>query len=825
MAGKPARISNSAPKINQINVQTSAYGVAETIGWGTFRASCNMIWTDDFKAIANTSSQKTGGKGGGAKVTNTTYTYTSAVMLAICQGPIQAIRRVYKDKSVFVTGSTSALAQAGLSAAFGNVGQTAWSYLTTNHPAQALGYSGLAYAYASNYLLTDTASLSNHGFEVQGRFRVVVGSDTLNDADPRLIIEDFLTNAVYGVPGWGASLIGSLSDYALFCKASNFLLSPCLDQQRAATEILEEWLKATNSDAVWSDGVIKIKPLGDTAVTANGVTWTPDLSPLYDLTDDDLIPASDGDDPVSSKIERPSDAYNYLQLEFLDRAREYNTNTISAYDQANIEEFGKKKNDQPVVLHCICDATIANNILQVLLQRSCYVREAFNFRVDWRFSLLEPLDYLTITSGPLEGVFIRINDVTEDEDGGFEIDAEEMLVGAGSAALYGRQQAGGYINNWDADPGSVAAPLIVNPPIEYASSGVKTFDPATGVPQITLNKYVAWIAVAGVDPDWGGAEVWISFDNLEYQQIGVINGASRYGVTTSTLAIGTNPDTVNSVNVDLKISNGELLPATSTEAEAGSTISIIGGEMVGYTAATLTGPNAYLLDGYIRRGLYGTPITAHPSGTPFLRADAAIFEYEYTPDQVGKTVYIKLPSFNLYQQANQNLSDAGTYSLVLAPNTSGSFDLILGTLTGIGKLGTKDQTDTPDIIDGAVSQSIPSYTNTPTYSIPNGTSMLGVTITPVRANGIKIIFTGLFHFPSSRTNLTCVLYRDGSPLSSAAAASFTTSFDGQDQVSQPLVFLDTSAVPGVTYTYEIYKTAGTSIDFLSGSAFAEELKA
>lgn len=136
-----------------------------------------------------------------------------------------------------------------------------------------------------------------------------------------------------------------------------------------------------------------------------------------------------------------------------------------------------------------------------------------------------------------------------------------------------------------------------------------------------------------------------------------------------------------------------------------------------------------------------------------------------------------------------------------------------------------DSVITDSILVGAVSQSIPAYTNTPITTISNGTVMLSITITPSRAGGVKILFTGLFHFPSSRTNLTCELYRNGSPLTSAAAASFTTSFDGQDQVSQPLVFFDTSALSGVTYTYDIIKTAGTSIDFLSGSAFAEELKA
>jgi hypothetical protein len=85
-----------------------------------------------------------------------------------------------------------------------------------------------------------------------------------------------------------SSLLGDLSDYSLYCRANNLLLSPVLDQQIQAAEFLRRVLDETNSDCFWSEGVLKIKPFGDASATANGVTWNPDLTPIYDLSDDDF---------------------------------------------------------------------------------------------------------------------------------------------------------------------------------------------------------------------------------------------------------------------------------------------------------------------------------------------------------------------------------------------------------------------------------------------------------------------------------------------------------------------------------------------------------
>ena len=70
-----------------------------------------MIWAGDFAAIPHTSSTKVGGKGlgagGGNAVSNTTYTYQTAIAIALCSGPIQNIHNVWDTKGKLTLVSTS----------------------------------------------------------------------------------------------------------------------------------------------------------------------------------------------------------------------------------------------------------------------------------------------------------------------------------------------------------------------------------------------------------------------------------------------------------------------------------------------------------------------------------------------------------------------------------------------------------------------------------------------------------------------------------------------------------------------------------------------
>ena len=639
--------SPSVQRINQLVVQQSAYGVPMTIGWGTNRTQANLIWYNGFQAKAQKTSS---GKGGGS--TTTGYTYSASVMMAVGEGAISGIRTVYKDQNIYVNGSKTALQQAGLSMMTGLAAQTAWGYLTTNYPTQAIGYSRTAYVYAANYPLTSSATLSNHSFEVQWAYRATVSGSTIDDANASDVITDFLTNPVYGVPLWGSGLIASLTAYQNYCTAAGLFLSPVINSTRTAQDFLTEILDATNSDAVWSGGQLKIVPYGDTAITNNGVTYTPNLTPLYALGEGDFVVANPGDDPIKIALAKQADAYNSVQVEFLDRALNYNTNTSLAADQASIATYGMRRED-PHSLACICDAGVAAAVAQLRVQRLANLRRTFVFNLDWRYCLLEPMDLVTLTSGDLVGVLVRIVKIAEKQDGELEVTAEEMLVGSSHAAVYTRQQASGTIVNTSISPGSVSAPVLINPPRTLTNGDTQV-----------------WLAVAGSSLNWGGCEVFTSLDNVNYQYQGNITQPARYGTLTSALTNVADPDTTSSFGVDLTPSLGSLNTATAADANGGSTLCLIDNELITYQAATLTSTYHYTLGTLLRRGQLGTTPAAHSSGAEFIRLDGGLFKYGYTSNQSGKTVYVKFCSYNIYGQALEDISTVATYTITLNPTSA-----------------------------------------------------------------------------------------------------------------------------------------------------------
>jgi hypothetical protein len=640
MGGKST--STSAPKLNHIAVQSSTLGLPVTIGWGRCRIKCNLIWYGAFTAIPHTT-KTSSGKGLGGSSKNTTFTYTASIMMGLCEGVIQGVRTVYRDKSVFSGGS--ALADAGLSLATGGPDQSVWGYLTSRFPSQALNYSSLAYVYAQDYALNDTATLPNHSFEVD--FGIQLSG--LADADPKEIVTDVLTNAAYGLPGWTSALIGNLSDWSLYCRANNLLLSPALEAQVTGADFLTEIMTATNSEVVWSEGVLKVGTYGDAAATGNGVSWSPNLTPAYDLGEDDFIPM-DGK-PVQLSILDQSDAYNIVQVEYLDRANQYNTAIATAQDLANIVQYGKRRAD-PTTLHSICDAQIAQVATQLLLQRKLYRRETYKFRLPWNFVLLEPMiDYLTLTTTTdelkLNRKLVQIVEIEEDEDGLLQFTAEGVNVGNASAALYNPHSASSVTVNADVAPGSVSTPVIVNAPVALTGTD----------PQI-------WLAVSSSNANWGGCEVWISADNVNYERVGAIHGGARFGTLTATLPLVADPDTTSTLAVDLSTSLGQLGSATATGNDAGATLSLVGSEVISYRDATLTGANRYNLT-MLHRGLYGTAPASHSSGASFVRLDDAVFKFSFATLNAGSTIYIKLPSFNIYGRALQDLSTLSAYTVAL----------------------------------------------------------------------------------------------------------------------------------------------------------------
>jgi hypothetical protein len=76
------------PRIDDLSVQTSTYGAPIPLVYGTMRISGNVIWSTPLKET-RTVKKSSGGKGGGKKSSQTTYSYSVSFAVGLCSAPWQ----------------------------------------------------------------------------------------------------------------------------------------------------------------------------------------------------------------------------------------------------------------------------------------------------------------------------------------------------------------------------------------------------------------------------------------------------------------------------------------------------------------------------------------------------------------------------------------------------------------------------------------------------------------------------------------------------------------------------------------------------------------
>lgn len=637
MGGKSSTITSAEERILSLQVQRSSQGLTLPVIYGRTRVAGNLIWYGDFTTIEHKTTTQQGGKGGGGvKQVDIAYTYEAAVMLALCEGEIQGVGRIWRDKEKF-----DSLAQLRLTLMRGGDEQPLWTHLAqAKHANQALNYSGTAYLCSPNYELTKSAQIYQHNFEVIGKLGY---SGNIPDANPRDIIRDLLTNQRYGC-GFPVDSIGDTDRYSNYCRAVGIFLSPAYTEQGEAHRNISELLEQTNSAAVFSQGRLKIVPYGDGNYSGNGAAYVADNKALYDLTDDDFI-VSGAEDPVSVERKTNADAFNQVQVEYLDRDNDYNVAIAEVKDQANIEQYGLRPKEA-VKMHGICNGKVAQKVAQQLLQRALYVRNEYEFKLGWKYCLLEPMDIVTLTDAGLglNKTPVRITEIEEDEEGVLSIKAEDYPVGVYTVSEYPTQPSLGYSADYNVSPGNAHAPVIFEAPLQLTG----------GEPQI-------WMATAGGDM-WGGAEVWVSTDGDSYTRVGAVNHKARFGSLTAALPNGAVFDRTNTLNVE--ISAGQITGGTEQDSRDLLTLCYVDGEFLAYANAELKGVGRYTL-GNLTRGAYGSAIDSHAAGSKFARVDEALFKYAVPRNWIGRTVWVKLVSYNVFSGGIQDLASVPAYSYTI----------------------------------------------------------------------------------------------------------------------------------------------------------------
>jgi hypothetical protein len=89
-----SRRSVEGPRLGELKVQASAEGAPIPRLYGRMRLAGEIIWATDFEEVRQSETQ--GGKGG-PQVTTTEYSYFANFAVALCEGPIARIGRIWAD--------------------------------------------------------------------------------------------------------------------------------------------------------------------------------------------------------------------------------------------------------------------------------------------------------------------------------------------------------------------------------------------------------------------------------------------------------------------------------------------------------------------------------------------------------------------------------------------------------------------------------------------------------------------------------------------------------------------------------------------------------
>ena len=690
--------SGSDPTVHKLKVNSSTYGTVIPLVYGRARLPAIFLWDGGFYSQTSTSGA---GKGFGTGSGGTVTTYFLSVVLGLCTGVANGFGRVWHT-----TGKgqkREVQTQTNWTIFTGALAQTAWNYLTSKHPGQDIGYTGIAYVARQAWPLGTSANPPNMSFEVFGLLSTVTGNSTAGyigtDVNAGQIIYDFLTNVNYGCAVPTSYMGNLLTTFEQYCLAAGYNLSPIIDQQKKAVEWIKDLLHICNADGVWSQGVFNVVPFCDANSTSlnglNGSTFNANvfLTAVYSLTDDDFVTQDKAGatqrkqltnpedyDPITVIVTSPADLFNDLTVEYVNAGNDYNLDVVEATDEGDIVAHGLRKGS-PLQFHPITTAALARQVVQIQLQQQRHTPNQYRFRVTQRYVLLDPMDVVNITDPGLglNQYPVRIIQIDEemDDQGGMIIEGTLIItaqdLGPNTTPGFNTQPPGPWGNQ---DPNRV--PLPINTPI--------IFEPDQSMMHAVSHQLSGgreiWMLTSGNEGDnagdYQGCNIYMSLDGgTSYNLVGVQRTPATQGTLVTTLPTygGSNPDTTHTLEVDLSESNGIVSTVTAGLGAKKQNLCYVQGnttpyEIMAFETETAAGAGYQYNLTRLYRGLYKSKIQASSAGNlwGFIGAihnlDPGVFRLPITQDMIGAgPIYFKFLPVNPSADGVASLASATAYSI------------------------------------------------------------------------------------------------------------------------------------------------------------------
>ena len=216
--------TGKGPRLKELSVQTSSYGVAIPRHYGRMRVAGSVIWATELKEQR----EKSGGGKGKPKVVS--YSYSTSFAVALASRPIRGVGRIWADGNL-LRGAAEDLKVGGSLRIHTGEGDQAHDSLiaaaegATNCPA----FRGLAYAVLEDLALADFGNrIPSLTFEVFADDGAVTLTGILRDAAPELAIVQS-ADAVLGYSvesGSPAALVDAIGEVVPFaCVSQGGVLS------------------------------------------------------------------------------------------------------------------------------------------------------------------------------------------------------------------------------------------------------------------------------------------------------------------------------------------------------------------------------------------------------------------------------------------------------------------------------------------------------------------------------------------------------------------------------------------------------------------------
>lgn len=84
------------PRLSDLSITNSSYGIGIPKVWGTYKVSGNVIWAGP---VTEHEEKSSGGKGGGPDYYE--YTYTQSFALSLCEGKIERVVKIFFDNKLY----------------------------------------------------------------------------------------------------------------------------------------------------------------------------------------------------------------------------------------------------------------------------------------------------------------------------------------------------------------------------------------------------------------------------------------------------------------------------------------------------------------------------------------------------------------------------------------------------------------------------------------------------------------------------------------------------------------------------------------------------